>query len=572
MKNNLKYFLIIIFLSLNAPQNTSANEPFIFDVTEIEILENGNQINGYQGGTAVSEDGSKIIGENFYYNKLTNILEVEGNVRYIDDAKNTTITSDKAIYLKNEEKIFTKGNSKAVSKDRSKIIGENFYYNKLTNILEVEGNVRYIDDAKNTTITSDKAIYLKNEEKIFTKGNSKAENENNTISASNLEYDKIQNIYIAKENAVIKDYKKDATLYSDQITYLKNEEKIFTKGNSKAENENNTITAANLEYDKIQNIYIAKENAVIKDYKKDATLYSDQITYLKNEEKIFTKGKTKALVEKKYTFNSEDVSYFRNSNKISSQKKSTVQDDNGNIYTLDNFSYNIKDELLKGKKVDVLAKVEKNKNDRYFFSEGFFNFKDKSHIAKKTKIKTHKDIFGDKNHDPRLYGSSSYSDESKTVVNNALFTSCKINDDCPPWSIKAEKVTHDKIKKDMIYKNAILKIYDVPVLYFPKFFHPDPSVKRRDGFLQPQLNNSETLGSSLYVPYFKTLGHDKDLTIKPIFFEKFTKFEKEKYILQSEFRKQNKDSFLITDFAFLRDYYSASDKKTKNVNLFISRL
>jgi LPS-assembly protein len=213
-----------------------------------------------------------------------------------------------------------------------------------------------------------------------------------------------------------------------------------------------------------------------------------------------------------------------------------------------------------------LAKVEQNKNDKYFFSEGFFNFKDKTHIAKETKINTHKDVFGDENHDPRLYGSSSYSDESKTVVNNALFTSCKINDDCPPWSIKAEKITHDKIKKDMIYKNAILKIYDFPVLYFPKFFHPDPSVIRRDGFLQPQLNNSETLGSSLYIPYFKTLGHDKDLTFKPTFFEKFTKFKKEKYILQNEFRKQNKDSFLITDFAFLRDYYSASDKKTKNVS------
>ena len=506
MKNSLKFFLLIIFLGINTLQSAKANETFVFDVTEIEILENGNQIKGYKGGTAVSDDGSKIIAQNFYYNKLTNILEAEGNVRYIDDTRNTTITTDKAIYLKNEEKIFTKGNSKAYSKDGSKIIAQNFYYNKLTNILEAEGNVRYIDDTRNTTITTDKAIYLKNEEKIF------------------------------------------------------------TKGNSKAENENNTITASNLEYDKIQNIYKAEENAVVKDHKKDANLYADQITYLKKEENVFTKGKTKALVDKKYTFDSEDVSYFRNSNKISSQKKSTVVDDNGNIYTLDNFSYNIKDKLLKGKKVDVIAKVEKNKNDRYFFSEGFFNFKDKSHIAKETKIKTHKDIFGDENQDPRLYGSSSYSDENKTVVNNALFTSCKINDDCPPWSIKAEKITHDKIKKDMIYKNAILKIYDVPVLYFPKFFHPDPSVKRRDGFLQPQLNNSETLGSSLYLPYFKTIGHDKDLTIKPIFFEKFTKFEKEKYILQSEFRKQNKDSFLIADFAFLRDYYSASDKKTKNAN------
>ena len=118
----------------------------------------------------------------------------------------------------------------------------------------------------------------------------------------------------------------------------------------------------------------------------------------------------------------------------------------------------------------------------------------------------------------------------------------------------------------MIYKNAILKVYDVPVLYFPKFFHPDPSVKRRSGFLQPQLNNSETLGSSLYIPYFKTLGHNKDITFKPTLFEKHTKFEKEKYILQSEFRKKNKDSFLIADLGLLRDYKAQNDNKIRNAH------
>ena len=243
-----------------------------------------------------------------------------------------------------------------------------------------------------------------------------------------------------------------------------------------------------------------------------------------------------------------------------------MDDNNGNIYKLENFTYNIDKELLKGKNIEVLAKTAEEKIDQYFFSEGFFNFKNKSHLAKKTKIKTHKDIFDDEIQDPRLYGSSSYSDQSKTVINNAIFTSCKINENCPPWSLKAETITHDKIKKDMIYKNAILQIYDVPVMYFPKFFHPDPSVKRRSGFLQPQFNNSETLGSSLYIPYFKTLGPDKDLTLKPTFFEKLVKVEKEKYILQSEFRKKGKNSSLIADFAFLRDYKSSTDNKTKNVN------
>jgi LPS-assembly protein len=200
----------------------------------------------------------------------------------------------------------------------------------------------------------------------------------------------------------------------------------------------------------------------------------------------------------------------------------------------------------------------KKKYDKYFFSEGFFNLKDKSHIAKKTKINLHKDIFDDNRNDPRLYGSSSFSDEKKTIVHNGVFTSCKINNNCPPWSIKAKKITHDKINQDLIYKNAILKIYDVPVLYFPKFFHPDPSVKRRSGFLRPQSSNSESLGSSLYIPYFKTLGYDKDITFKP------TIFDKRNYIIQNEFRKVTENSSFITDFSFLRNYKSSKDKKTKN--------
>ena len=51
-------------------------------------------------------------------------------------------------------------------------------------------------------------------------------------------------------------------------------------------------------------------------------------------------------------------------------------------------------------------------------------------------------------------------------------------------------------KKEIIYNKALLKIYDVPILYFPKFFHPDPTVDRKSGFLQPNFNNSNVLGSS----------------------------------------------------------------------------
>ena len=53
--------------------------------------------------------------------------------------------------------------------------------------------------------------------------------------------------------------------------------------------------------------------------------------------------------------------------------------------------------------------------------------------------------------------------------------------------LKAEEIVHDKNKKIINYKNAWLEIYDKPVIYFPKFFHPDPTVKRQSGFLIPSL-------------------------------------------------------------------------------------
>ena len=87
MINKIKSHILILFCFCLVHKSVNANEPFVFDVTEIEILENGNQINGYKGGTASSEDGSTITAENFFYKKLTNILKSSGNVKNLDKKK-----------------------------------------------------------------------------------------------------------------------------------------------------------------------------------------------------------------------------------------------------------------------------------------------------------------------------------------------------------------------------------------------------------------------------------------------------------------------------------------------------
>ena len=133
-------------------------------------------------------------------------------------------------------------------------------------------------------------------------------------------------------------------------------------------------------------------------------------------------------------------------------------------------------------------------------------------------------------------------------MKKGIFTSCKENDKCPPWQIKAERIIHDKDKRQMIYDNAILKIYDVPVLYFPKFFHPDPTVKRQSGFLRPQMNNSDALGTAFFAPYFLVLSDDKDMTLRPRY------YDNEIYMLATEYRQQNKNSEFIADIGTTYGY------------------
>ena len=161
-----------------------------------------------------------------------------------------------------------------------------------------------------------------------------------------------------------------------------------------------------------------------------------------------------------------------------SNNKTTVTD-NLNFYKLDKFNYLIRKEELKGEKVLITYNYTLPESDNFYFSNAIVNLNSNDFIAKDTKIKIHKNIFNDPENDPRLYGVSSIKKGHKTIVNKGVFTSCKESDKCPPWVIQAEKVVHDQNKQQLLYEHALVKLYDLPVFYFPKFFHPDPTVVRQ---------------------------------------------------------------------------------------------
>ena len=56
----------------------------------------------------------------------------------------------------------------------------------------------------------------------------------------------------------------------------------------------------------------------------------------------------------------------------------------------------------------------------------------------------------------------------------------------------------------------------MPLVWVPYFYYPDPTVKRRSGFLTPEYSHSDDLGFSAGVPYYYSLSPSADLTVTPV--------------------------------------------------------
>ncbi len=110
------------------------------------------------------------------------------------------------------------------------------------------------------------------------------------------------------------------------------------------------------------------------------------------------------------------------------------------------------------------------------------------------------------------------TEDGLTVYERVTYTACKncvSEDGTPAWRIVARKATHDQQERTIYYEDMKFEIAGVPILWLPYLAYPDPTVKRRSGFLLPQLSSGGAYGFGVTTPYFWALAPNADLTFSP---------------------------------------------------------
>jgi len=378
---------------------------------------------------------------------------------------------------------------------------------------------------------------------------------------------------------------------SEEINYSSNSIKILENGKIISGEgdvqilvgKNIFISSEKFEYNKETGLYKIFNDVQFKDNLNKINASGSEFILSTLDNKILSKTKSKIIYNEIYNIDLKSFEYDITDRKISSNEFAKIEDNIDNYFELYEFLFDLKTNKFLGKELKFIdnqqnkyllnevmintnndkvygkdVKFLDNQQNKYLLNEVMINTENDNLYGKDLSIEFNKSLFGNSNNDPRLKAKSVKIKDQSSFLKKGVFTSCSKDNDCPPWSMYAEEIEHNKIDKTINYKNAWLKIYDRPVVYFPKFSHPDPTVERKSGFLPPTFSSSRNIGSSVTIPYFHVLSENKDMTFKP------KVFLNNEIVLQNEYRQENKNSSHIADFSIASSDFLFSKNTTKS--------
>ena len=210
-----------------------------------------------------------------------------------------------------------------------------------------------------------------------------------------------------------------------------------------------------------------------------ADFVADQLTYDPTTKLAVATGKV-VITYGPYTLNATRVTYNRETDAFTANGSVELREPNGNI--------------LLAQKINLTNK----------FKQGFA-----SHLT----ALLNNDVTIAARYAKRVDGHI-------TIFTDSHYTACR---DCktrwgdPLWELVADQSTHDQQTHDITEINPRLKIAGLTVAGLPYLVHPDPTVKRRSGWLVPHFKSGGSFGVGAVTPYFWAIAPDRDLTFSPLF-------------------------------------------------------
>ncbi|WP_099340477.1 LPS-assembly protein LptD [Candidatus Fonsibacter ubiquis] len=289
---------------------------------------------------------------------------------------------------------------------------------------------------------------------------------------------------------------------------------------------------------------------------------ANKITYSQDNNIIEALGNVVAKNNEGKQISSDKIIYNRAKQHLSTFGNSTFTDNKiGTLYA-ERFEYNLdKQSITAEEKVKF---VDKDKNT-YYFSKLNSDDKFKEIIGTDINVELNKEALksGDKFNEfiePRFSGKSATLRNNITIVQDAKFTTCKKSNEtsgCTYWNLEAGQLIHDKEQKKLTYKNALLDLNSIPVIYVPYFSHPDPTVKRKEGFLAPSFTSlGDNLGSTIKIPYFYPLSESADFTLNPVY------YFKQHPLLLGEYRERFKNGDFVIEGGYTQGYQKITSTQT----------
>jgi LPS-assembly protein len=209
-------------------------------------------------------------------------------------------------------------------------------------------------------------------------------------------------------------------------------------------------------------------------------LQGDELIYDNNRNRVIARGNVEIYFND-YILTADQVIYDQSANTLTAEGNAQLKEPNGNIVRADKLvtSDDFRDAFVQS--LSVVAK-------------------DDTRIAAQRAVRREGNV---------------------TEFEQGKFTPCKNDPGKPPlWCISAARIVHDQQAATISYTDAQFELFGVPIFYLPYFSHPDPSVKRRSGFLTPEIGNSTTLGFMSEIPYYFALAPNYDFTFHPMYTSK----------------------------------------------------